>query len=223
MVFPMEPMAPTSQTLRWRGGQAVPPSVAPATRVPGRRYDLVVMAASAGGVKAFESLLSQLPEGFPLPIAIVQHRGTRDPNLLARVLSRHTRLVVTVAAEGERLEAGTVYLAPPSAHLTVDSDLRAGLKDGVRIRHVLSSANPLFESAAQALPGRVIAVVLTGYDRDATDGVQAVKLSGGTVIAQDEATSETFGMPGSAIATGCVDRVLPLQEIGPALLALARA
>lgn len=66
-------------------------------------------------------------------------------------------------------------------------------------------------------------MVLTGYDRDATDGVQAVRLSGETVIAQDEATSTSFGLPGSAIQTGCVDRVLPLQEIGPALVALARS
>ena len=105
----------------------------------------------------------------------------------------------------------------------VDQDLRVSLQDGAKIRHVLSSANPLFESAARGLPGRVIAVVLTGYDRDATDGVQAVRLSGGTVIAQDAATSMSLGMPGSAIQTGCVDRVLPLQEIGTALVALARS
>jgi two-component system chemotaxis response regulator CheB len=105
----------------------------------------------------------------------------------------------------------------------VDADLRVALADGRKIRGVLSSANPLFESAARALPSRVIAVVLTGYDRDGTDGVQAVKRSGGIVIAQDEATSESFGMPRSAIETGCVDRVLPLQEIGPALVARANA
>ena len=187
------------------------------------QFDLVVMAASAGGVAAFESVLASLPADFPLPIAIVQHRSTKDPNLMARVFGRHTPLLVKNAADAERMEAGTVYLAPPHAHLMVDQDLRVSLKDGAKIRHVLSSANPLFESAARALPGRVIAVVLTGSDRDATDGVQAVRLSGGTVIAQDEATSKSFGMPGSAIQTGCVDRVLPLQEIGPALVALARS
>jgi two-component system chemotaxis response regulator CheB len=181
------------------------------------------MAASAGGVAAFESVLSTLPADFPLPIAIVQHRSTKDPNLMARVFGRHTPLVVKTAAQAEHLEPGTVYLAPPDAHLTVDQDLCVFLKDGAKIRHVRSSANPLFESAARALPGRVIAVVLTGYDRDATDGVQAVRLSGGTVIAQDEATSKSFGMPRSAIETGCVDRVLPLPEIGPALVALARS
>ena len=181
------------------------------------------MAASAGGVAAFESVLATLPDDFPLPIAIVQHRSTRDPNLMARVFGRHTPLLVKTAVEGDQMKPGTVYLAPPNAHLMVDSDLRLSLKEGAKIRHVLSSANPLFESAASALPGRVIAVVLTGYDRDATDGVQAVRLSGGTVLAQDQATSKSFGMPGSAIETGCVDRVLPLQDIGPALVALARS
>jgi two-component system chemotaxis response regulator CheB len=208
--------------LRWRGGSALPQAPRPGQHRKGR-FELVVMAASAGGVTAFESVLSALPADFPLPIAIVQHRTAKDPNLMARVLSRHTPLVVKIAEQDERMDPGTVYLAPPDAHLFVAPDLRVSLKDGSRIRHVLSSANPLFESAARALPGRVIAVVMTGYDRDATDGVQAVRLSGGTVIAQDRPTSQSFGMPGSAIQTGCVDRVLPLQEIAPALLDLARS
>jgi two-component system, chemotaxis family, protein-glutamate methylesterase/glutaminase len=209
--------------IQWRRGSALPQPPPQLRPRRSSRFDLVVMAASVGGVAAFESVLTTLPEDFPLPIAIVQHRSTRAPNLMARVFSRHTDLVVKTATEGERMMAGMVYLAPPHAHLMVDRELRVSLKDGSKIRHVLSSANPLFESAALALPGRVIAVVLTGYDRDATDGVQAVRLSGGTVIAQDQATSQSFGMPASAIETGCVDRVLPLQEIGPALVALARS
>jgi two-component system chemotaxis response regulator CheB len=95
-----------------------------------------------------------------------------------------------------------------------------GLSVGRRIRHVHSSANPLFESAAGVLGSRVIAVVLTGGGSDATDGVQAIKLRGGMVIAQDQATSQTFGMPGSAIATGAVDYILPLDQIAPALRAM---
>jgi two-component system chemotaxis response regulator CheB len=215
-------MAPETNT-RWQGGHLQQATQPPPQIAAKQRFDLVVMAASWGGVRAFENVLSRLPRDFPLPIAIVQHRTTQDPNLMARVFSRHTPLAVKIAEEGERMEPGTVYLAQPQFHFMVDEHLRVGMKDGARIRGVLSSANPLFESAARALPGRVIAVVLTGYDRDATDGVQAVKLSGGIVIAQDEATSESFGMPGSAIRTGCVDRVLPLQEIAPALVALARS
>ena len=189
---------------------------------PGR-YDLVVIAASAGGVQALEQLLSGLPADFPVPIAVVQHRTTRQPDLLAKVLSRHTPLMVKLAEQFEAIQPGTVYLAPPDLHLTVVEDQRLALTDGHRIRHVLSSANPLFASAAAVFGSRVIAVVLTGSDRDATDGVQTVKTWGGIVIAQDRATSTMFAMPRSAIETGCVDRVLPLEKIAPTLVRLVTA
>ena len=80
---------------------------------------------------------------------------------------------------------------------------------------MLASANPLFESAATSLGSRVIAVVLTGHGRDGTDGVQSVKAARGVVIAQDEQSSEDWGMPGSAIGTGAVDFIRPLEHIGP--------
>ena len=186
---------------------------------PGR-YDLVTIAASAGGIEALSAILAALPADFPVPIAVVQHRTTRPPNLQAEVLGRRTRLAVKVAEESELMRSGTVYLAPPGLHLTVRSDKTVGLTNGTRIRHHLSSANPLFTTAAQALGGRVLAVVLTGGDRDATDGVQSVRACGGTVLAQDEATSALFAMPRSAIETGCVDAVLPLADIAPALVGL---
>jgi two-component system chemotaxis response regulator CheB len=192
-------------------------------RLEHRPYDLVVIAASLGGVQALGTLLSALPADFPVPIAIVQHRTTQLPNLLPEVLCRRTSLKVKTVEEREALRPGTVYLAPPDLHFTVRPDHTACLSDGRRIRHVLSSANPLFESAAETFGGRVLAVVLTGFGRDGTDGVQAVKAHGGTVIAQDRATSQMFGMPASAIATGCVSQVLPLSEIGPALVRLVAA
>ena len=203
----------------WKRGEA---PLAPTTPRPAQGpYRLVAMAGSAGGLRALQRILSALPEDFALPIAIVQHRSGKNPNLMARVLSRHTALTVKNAEEGEPMLPGVVYLAPPQWHLSVGAGHRFALADGRRIRHVLSSANPLFESAARELDGRVIAVVLTGYGRDATDGVQAVKLSGGTVLAQDEASSEHFSMPRSAIETGCVDRIMPLEQIAPELLRLA--
>ncbi|HEU4647690.1 MAG TPA: chemotaxis protein CheB [Gemmatimonadales bacterium] len=183
-----------------------------------RTFDLVVLAASAGGIDAVGRVLAALPADFPVPIAVVQHR--RDGGVLPVILARHTRLAVKLAQDGEPIRPGTVYIAPSASHLTVAPDRRFALKDGTRIRHVLSSAIPLFSSAARALPGRVIAVILTGSGTDATDGVQAVKSSGGIVIAQDKATSQAFGMPGAAIATGCVDLVLPLEQIGPTLVQL---
>ena len=209
-------------TATWRSGAL---AVDTAGHRLGRRYqapyDLVAIVASTGGMKALEQILAWLPADFPVPIAVVQHRSTHHPNLLARVLSRHTELAVKLAEDGEMLEPGTVYLAAPELHLVVNDNHTLGLRDGHKIRHVLSSGNPLFESAAHTLGERVIAVVLSGYDRDGTDGVQSVKKAGGTVIAQDETTSQVFSMPRSAIATGCVDQVLPVGDIGPALLELA--
>jgi two-component system chemotaxis response regulator CheB len=186
----------------------------------GGGYELVVMAASAGGIQALGRVLGGLPATFPLPIAVVQHRSPQSPSVLDRVLQRGTRLRVKTAELGDSLQGGTVYVAPADQHLVIQADRTFGLSDGRRIRHVHSSANPLFESAAGVLGSRVIAVVLTGGGSDATDGVQAIKLRGGMVIAQDQATSQTFGMPGSAIATGAVDYILPLDQIAPALRAM---
>jgi two-component system, chemotaxis family, protein-glutamate methylesterase/glutaminase len=183
-------------------------------------YDLVVIAASAGGIEALEMILSSLPANFPVPIAIVQHRTARLPNLMAQVLARWTPLAVKTADQSEVMRPGTVYLAPPDLHLTVHPDRTFGLSDGRKIRHVRSSANPLFSSAAEVFGKGLIAVVLTGGDRDATDGVQSVRAHGGMVLAQDEATSWQFAMPRSAIETGSVNRVVPLAEIAPALIGL---
>ena len=183
------------------------------------RYGLIAIAASAGGITALQELLSTLPPDLPVPVAIVLHRSRRAEDLLPRVLARSSVLPVRRAQSGELVRPGTVYVAPADAHLIIAPGGRFDLIDGERIRHVFSSANPLFITAAQLL-GPVIGVVLTGMGRDATDGVQAVKQAGGAVIAQDETTSEWFSMPSSAIATGAVDYVLPLGRIGAKLVEL---
>jgi two-component system chemotaxis response regulator CheB len=176
----------------------------------GNGFDIVVMAASRGGIKAVRRILSGLPRNFPLPVAIVQHRGAAVPNRQPEVLRPYSSLPIDIAAEGDRPACGRIYLAPPGIHLTFAPDGRFHLRDGTRIRNLRCAADPLFMSAARTFGPRVLAVVVTGSDYDATDGVRAVKHAGGTVIAQDEASSEDFSMPGSAIGTGCVDRVLPL-------------
>lgn len=184
---------------------------------------LVVLAASLGGVTAIGDVLAGLPADLPAAILVVQHRSQRGPSLLAQVLSRRTRLIVKDAEPGERIRAGVVYLAPSARHLLVHSDGTLATTDGRRIRYLLSSANPLLESAASAFGASVIAVVLTGSGMDATDGVQAVKARGGFVITQDPATSACRRMPAAAIATGVVDLVLPLEAIAPELCARVAA
>jgi two-component system chemotaxis response regulator CheB len=185
-------------------------------------FDIVVIAASAGGFRALQRLLASLPANFPVPIAIVQHRSAKAPNVLAPLLQRRTALRVTqIERAGGHLERGNVYIAPPDQHLLVNLDRTFALTDGQKIRSVRSSANPLFTSAAGACGDRVVAVVLTGGDSDGTDGVQSVKAVGGVVIAQDPATAEHRWMPLAAVNTGSVDYVLPLDEIGPLLVRLA--
>jgi two-component system, chemotaxis family, protein-glutamate methylesterase/glutaminase len=182
--------------------------------------EVVLMAGSLGGIEALKTVLSGLPQTFPVPIIIVQHRTTAHPNLLARVLSRVTKLTIEPVLPNQELVPGTVYLAPPDRHVTVTATQRLALSDGQRIKHVLSAADPLFVSAAQNFGSRVIAVVLTGNDSDAAAGARAVKDAGGVVLAQDAASSKSFQMPHAAIATGAVDEILPLDRIAPALVRL---
>lgn len=183
-------------------------------------YDLIAFAASAGGLEALTRILTALPATLNVPIAIVLHRTARQPQLLPQILGRATTRRVKAAEEGERLCPDTVYVAPPDLHLTVRPDHTLQFSDGQRIKFVLSSANPLLESAARVLKNRVIAVVLTGGGSDATDGVQAVKQVGGIVIAQTPEEAECAGMPTAAIQTGAVDYIVPIDDIAALLTRL---
>ena len=132
-------------------------------------------------------------------------------------------LRIKQAEPGEHLNPGNVYVAPADFHLVVAPNRTLQFVDGRRIELLRSSANPLVESAARVLEGHVIAVVLTGSGTDATDGVQEVKNMGGIVIVQDPQQAQHPSMPLSAIRTGAVDYVLPLDAIAPLLVRLATA
>lgn len=189
------------------------------TQSPRAAQDLVVLAASLGGLEALQVICRALPADFPAAIAIVLHRLPTHAGLLAQVLSRSTALPVVDVREGELLVPGTVYIAPADLHMTITSEATVALIDGGPIHHVLSSADPLFASAAVAFGSRLTAVVLTGGDGDGAAGVRSVKLEGGTVFAQDPNTAVCGDMPRKAIATGMVDAVLALDAIAPALTA----
>jgi len=139
---------------------------------------------------------------------------------MADILNRQSRLPIKQAEEGDRVQPGSVFLAPPDRHLLVNADGTLSLSRTELVHFVRPSADLLFESVAASFKDRAIAVMLTGTGRDGASGVEAIKKMGGTVIAQDEGTSEFFGMPGAAIQTGVVDFVLPLKDIGPALTKL---
>ncbi|PMB13333.1 chemotaxis protein CheB [Fischerella thermalis BR2B] len=181
---------------------------------------IVVMVASAGGLKALSEILSNLPPDFPAPIAVVQHLDPHYPSMLAKILSKRTPLVVKQAEAGEKLKPGTVYIAPPDQHLLVNTDVTLSVSQAEKVRHVRPAGDVLFQSAAVSFQEQAIAVVLTGMDSDGAAGVQAIKNMGGIAIAQDEATADFFAMPEAAIKTGAVDFVLPLEAIASTLIQL---
>ena len=183
-------------------------------------YYIVVLTASAGGLKALSEILSNLPKNFPAPIAVVQHLSPHYPSLLAEILSRRTALLVKQAEAGDFLCPGTVYIAPPNQHLLVNPNGSLELSNTEKVRHVRPAADVLFQSVADGFQEKAIAVVLTGMDGDGAMGIQAIKKMGGMVIAQDEATSQFFSMPNAAIKTGDVDFILPLDAIASTLLNL---
>ena len=191
-----------------------------ARAVPDAPFQIVAIAASAGGLKALSRVLGQLPEDFPVPIVLVQHLDPRHRSLMDEILDKRTPLRVQQAEAGDHLEGGTVYIAPPNHHLLVDGDCSLLLTQSELVHFVRPSADLLFESVAGTYKEQCIAVVLTGSGQDGGMGVEAVKKVGGTVIAQSEETADFFGMPGTAIETGSVDFVLGLDEIAPALITL---
>ncbi|MCW9683169.1 chemotaxis protein CheB [Dolichospermum planctonicum UHCC 0167] len=183
-------------------------------------FDIVAVAASAGGLTALIEVLTDLPADFKAAIVVVQHLDPRHPSLMAEILSRRTVLKVIQAKEGDKLTPGTVYIAPPNNHLLVNGDGKVSLSQSEMVHFLRPSADLLFESVAASYQERAIAVVLTGTGTDGSMGVEAIKKMGGTVIVEDAKTAEFSGMPAAAIKTGNVDFILPLAEISLALRTL---
>jgi two-component system chemotaxis response regulator CheB len=186
-------------------------------------YSIVAVASSAGGIQALSALLGALGPQLSVPVVVVQHLDRRHRTVLAEVLARRTELRVKLAEAEEHVLPGTVYLAPPDRHLLVDSEGMLSLSHTELVHFVRPSADLLFESVAAAYGPAAIACVLTGTGQDGAMGVEAVKSRGGTVIVQDPLTAEFTGMPQSAMATGAVDFVLPLDEIATVVRGLVEA
>ena len=183
-------------------------------------FEIIALAASAGGLRALTDVLSVLPRDFPVALVVVQHLDPRHRSLMAEILGKRTSLVVKEACEGDALEPGRALIAPPNRHLLVNPDRTVSLSQSELVHFVRPSADLLFESTATAYKERAIAVVLSGAGRDGAMGVKAIKKMGGTVIVQDEQTSQFSGMPDAARQTGMADFILPLPEIAPALRTL---
>jgi len=184
-------------------------------------FDIVALAASAGGLNALTHVLAALPAEFPAAIVVVQHLDRRHRSVMADILNRRSKVAVKEAVQGERLHLGHAYIAPPDHHLLVNPDHTLALTQTELVHFVRPSADLLFESVAASFRDRAIAVVLSGSGSDGAMGVRAIKKMGGTVIVQD-AGAAFAGMPDAARGTGAADFVLGLDEIAPVLDKLCR-
>jgi two-component system chemotaxis response regulator CheB len=195
----------------------------PATSIP----LVLVIGVSTGGPAALDILLPAIPASFPLPIAIVQHMPELFTKLFAERLDGRCGLKVREAAEGDPMRAGTAYIARGNWHLEVLAASRAGqpatlhLNQGPLENHCRPAVDVLFRTAASAYGSGVLGLVLTGMGSDGLAGCRLIREQGGTVVAQDQATSTVWGMPGAVTNAGLAHSVLPLSAIAPEILRIA--
>lgn len=185
-------------------------------------FDIVGIAASSDGTDAIINILKKLPKDLPVPILIVKHLASNYKSYFPEIFGYRTLLTVKEAENGEKIKSSMVYVAPPNYHLVVNAEREISLIQTGKVNYVRPSADILLRAMAENYQERSIAVILTGADSDGAEGVKAIKKKGGIVIAQDQETSGVFGMPGAAIATGCVDFILPIDIIAEAIVNLVQ-
>jgi two-component system chemotaxis response regulator CheB len=225
------------QTRRWQGGASTGPrkpaapaepaadAAAPEARRQQRlrpfsmgAVKCLVIGSSTGGPQALARVLTDI--GAPLsnvPVLITQHMPPTFTAILAEHLGRATGLPTAEALDGEPIRRGRIYVAPGGRHLIVGKaadGVVARLSDAPPENFCKPAVDPLFRTVADAFGSGVLAVVLTGMGTDGAKGALTVANAGGSVIAQDEATSVVWGMPGATVAAGAASGVLPVGEIG---------
>lgn len=198
------------------------PVEAPAAFTTGSNLGIVAIASSTGGPQVIQRLLADLPADFPVPVVVVQHINAAFSDSLVSWLSTTAKMKVRVAKDGDLLTPGTVLIAPADGHLTVPSRGRVAVQKGEPKDGHLPSATMLLESVAKSYGRRAVGVILTGMGNDGVDGIAAIRGAGGKTLAQSQESSVVFGMPGAAIAKNVIDHVVHGDELGAALVKLAR-
>lgn len=184
------------------------------------RADVLVVGVSTGGPNALAAIIPQLAAEFPLPVAVVQHMPPIFTRTLAERLAASSRLTVREGEEGGVLEPGVVWIAPGNYHMCLrrEGDLvRVGLNQEPPENSCRPAVDPLFRSAAELFGNRTLALVLTGMGHDGLRGAEQICQAGGQVLAQDEATSVVWGMPGAIAGAGLAAQILPLERIAAEL------
>lgn len=183
-------------------------------------HDIIVIGTSAGGLKALGAILSALPADINAVLFIVQHLAADKPSILPQILTDVSSLPVSHPFDGEPIQTGRIYVAPPDYHLLVNQGSMRVVR-GPQENRFRPAIDALFRSAARAYGSRVVGVVLTGYLDDGTVGLQAVKKRGGVAIVQDPNEAEYPSMAKSALRYVKVDHCLSLAEIPDLLVRLS--
>ncbi len=195
-----------------------PSSLVRARVEPRTRVELVVIGLSTGGPAALESMLPSLPESFAAPVLVVQHMPKLFTSALAERLNRLCSLPVREARNGDAVRPGGVWLAPGDAHMEIAAGGLIKLHQGVPLNSCKPSVDYLFHSAARLYGGTTLALMMTGMGSDGLDGARAVRAAGGSVLAQDEASSAVWGMPGRVVKEGLSCATIPLPGLAGELI-----
>lgn len=213
---PAQPDPPVREPLIVHKAQA--PAIRP------QRIDAVAIAVSTGGPAALAEVLPKLPATFPAAILIVQHMPPTFTRLLAERLNSKSSIRVTEAIDGEYVKPGCAYIAPGDFHMTVErhaGQVAIRLNQTAPVHSCRPSADVMLRAATEVYGARALGVVLTGMGCDGAAGLRSLRASGGAVLAQDEATSVVWGMPGEVVRLGLATSVMPLGRIGSEILNLA--
>jgi len=225
------PLAPLHDRPREASARApmVPPAPVAQSALIRRPFSLLaprvlLVGSSTGGPQALMSLVAEIgPVIDRFPVLITQHMPPTFTTILAEHLARSSRRPAHEAVDGEIVKAGRIYLAPGGRHMRVvrhGTEVAIALDDGPPVNFCKPAVDPLFTSAIEVWQGGIMSVILTGMGSDGMRGGKDIVAAGGSVIAQDEATSVVWGMPGAAANAGICAAVLPLNQIAPKLVRL---
>jgi two-component system chemotaxis response regulator CheB len=183
--------------------------------------ELIVIGCSMGGMHALQTIFSELPADFPVPIAVAQHRHKKSNEGLPAFLRKTSKLAVVDVDDKEWIRPGKIYLAPADYHLLVERG-EFSLSVDAAVAHSRPSIDVLFESAADAYGDHLLGIILTGANADGAAGAEKIRERNGILIVQDPADAEAPAMPQATIQRTRVDRILPLNRIAPFLVEICR-
>jgi len=215
-------LIPEIKAICSKGKAAVLQCAAPlARRKAAGRVEILAIGASTGGPNALAEIFTVLPADLPVPIVIVQHMPPMFTRLLAERLTSISKLHVREGQAGDVLKHGHAWVAPGGHHMIVaktNNTVHLQLHQDPLENSCRPAVDPLFRSVAQVFGNTALAVVLTGMGQDGLRGCEALRDAGAQVLAQDEASSVVWGMPGYVVRAGLADRVVPLSGLAPEIL-----